>query len=90
VNNYHAIKGDKPLSYLSSIATSRPLDATLAMYALYLSLVSITTLRILTWSLGLIVYSLIVKGSYSNLCALGVKCIIVVLSTLNITLLLLS
>jgi hypothetical protein len=90
MNNYHAIKGDKPLSYLSSITTSRPLDATLAMYTLYLSLVSITTPRILTWSLGLTACPLIVKGSYSNLYALGMKYIITILSTLNITLLLLS
>jgi hypothetical protein len=88
MNSCHAIKGDKPLSYLSSIATSRPLDAALAIYILYLSLVSITTPRILTWSLGLTACPLIVKGSYSDLYALGVKYIIVVLSTLNITLLL--
>jgi hypothetical protein len=90
VNSCRAVEGDKPLSHLSSIAASRPLDATLAMCSLYLSLVSITTPRILTWSLGSTACPLIVKGSCSDLFALGVKYIIAVFSASNVALLLLS
>jgi hypothetical protein len=66
------------------------LDAALAIYSLYLSLVSITTPRILMWSLGSTACPLIVKGSYSNLFTLGVKYIIAIFSALNVALLLLS
>lgn len=90
VNNCRAVAGDRPRSRLSSIAASKPLEAALAMCSLYLSLVSMITPRILTWSLGSMVCPLMVKGSLSNLYALGVKCMIAVLSASKVALLLLS
>lgn len=90
VNNCCAVDGDKPLSRLSSIAASKPLEAALAMCSLYFSLASITTPRILTWSLGWTVCPLIVTSSTLVLYDLQVKCIIAVFSTSNVALLLLS
>lgn len=90
MKSYRAVARERPWSRRSSIAASRPLDATLAIYSLYFSRVSISTSRILTLFLGLTVYPLIVNGSWSTLRALGTKCIITVLSALKVTPLLLS
>src|SRR5947207_2437423 len=90
VNSWHAVNGDRPISRFSSSAASKPLEVALAMCSLYFSLASITTPRILTWSLGWTVCPLIVNGSDLVLCGLWVKCMIAVFSTLNVTPLLLS
>lgn len=51
-NSRRAVAAERPRSRRSSIAASRPLDAALAICSLYLSLLSIRTPSILTWSLG--------------------------------------
>jgi len=60
------------------------------MCSLYLSLASMTTLRILTWSLGRTACPLITKGSALLLYALPVKCMIAVFSASKVAPLLLS
>jgi hypothetical protein len=90
MNSYCTINGDKPLSLLSSITTSKPLEAAFTICSLYFNLASIMMLRILTWSLGLIVCPLMVKGSHLDLYDLVAKYMITIFSTSKVILLLFS
>lgn len=58
----YIVASDSPLSRFNSNTTSSPLKATLAICSLYLSLVSIITLRILICFLGQIICPLTVNS----------------------------
>ena len=72
------------------MAASRPLDAALATYSLYLSLSSMSTLRILIYFFGCTVCSLMVNESVVVLYDFLVKWIMAIFSASNVAPLLFS
>ena len=90
INCYRAINRDRPLRRFSFIIALSSLKVAFAIYFLYLSLVSIITLRILVYSLGRIASPLIINDSKLLLYSLCIKCITVVFSASKVVPLLFS